>query len=91
MSDCESICGISISDLILRGLEIKKWRLGATPKKRDFSSALPQENYAMLITLASVQLVQKHHRENTSPEYNQRTCLLRPSKRYRVAYSTTSE
>ena len=25
----------------------------------------------MLITLASVQLVQKHHRENTSPKYNQ--------------------
>ena len=32
----------------------EKWRLGATPKKGDFSSALPQGDYAMLITLASV-------------------------------------
>ena len=43
----------------------------------------------MLIAPASVQ---KHHRENTSPEYDQSTGLLRPCRRYRMAsYSTTSE
>ena len=36
MSDCASICEILISHLILRDLEIKKLRLGATPKKTRF-------------------------------------------------------
>ena len=52
-------------------------------EKRYFYSALPQGDYAMLIT-------QKHHRENTSPEYDQSTGLMRPCSRYRMAsYSTT--
>ena len=70
-SDCASICEILISHRILRVLEIKNGGLGQRRKKQDLSSALPQGDYAMLITLASVQLVQKHNRENTSPEYNQ--------------------
>ena len=44
MSDCESICGISISDLILRGLEIKKmasW--GNAEKTRFFFGFTPRE------------------------------------------------
>ena len=65
---------------------------GNAEKKREFSSASPQGDYAMLITLASVQLMQKHHRENTSTEYDQSMGLLRPWKRYRMAsYSMTPE
>ena len=59
-----------------QGLANKKWRLGATLKYREFSSVLPQGDYAMLITWASVQFVQKHHRENTSPWYDQSSGLL---------------
>ena len=65
---------------------------GNAEKNAIFCSALTQGDYAMLITPASVQMVQKYHRENTSPEYDQRTGLLRPCRRYRTAsYSTTSE
>ena len=86
MSDCASICEILISHWILRGLEMKYCGWGNAEKKRDFSSALPQGDYAMLITLASEQLVRKHNRENTNPEYNQCTGFDRM-----VSYSTTSE
>ena len=89
MSDCASILEILIDHWIFRGLEVKNGRLGQRRKKHNFSSALPQGDCAMLITLASVQLVQKHHRENTNPEYDQRTGLLRPCRRYRMpSYST---
>ena len=47
-------------------------------EKAIFFFGFTPRGFAMLITLASVQLVQKHHRENTSPEYNQCTGLLRP-------------
>ena len=66
MSDCASICEILLGHLIIRGLEMKNGGLGQRRKKRDFYSALPQGDYAMLIT-------QKLHRENTSPEYDQST------------------
>ena len=56
---------------------MKNGGLGQRRKNEIFSSALPQGDYAMLITLASVQLVRKHSRENTNPEYNQCTGLLR--------------
>ena len=50
MSDCASICEILIGHLILRGLEIKNGSLGQRRKNAIFSSALPQGDYAILIT-----------------------------------------
>ena len=54
MSGCASICEILISYWTLRIFEMKNDRLGQRRKKAIFSSALPQGDYAMLITLASV-------------------------------------
>ena len=78
MSDCARICEILISHLIIRSLEIKNGGLGQRRKNAIFIRLYPQGDYAMLIT-------QKHHRENTSPEYDQSTVLLRTCRRYRMA------